>query len=207
MVTGSIILATALLLGETCEVVFKQSAYMAYPDRRNDAEESYMNKLATAACKTKDPDIIWSIVSTESAFRFRVIRINGTRKMLTGDKAISYLQNLKRHSNSKRISNVDIGAMQFNYYWHNATFSRDPIRMLDPSRQVAYFVKVFKPSIVRRCGQGWVGCYHNSRNHVRAKAYKTLIAQSKALLSQRAKEYQGTNLQRNTSGNYAMENN
>jgi len=205
MVTGSIILATALLMGETCEVVFKQVAYMAYPDRKNDSEELYMNKLAFSACKTKNPDIIWSIVSTESAFRFRVVRINGTKKMLTGDHAIAYLQRLKNHHRSKRSENVDIGAMQFNYYWHNGTFNRDPLKMLDPSRQVAYFTKVFKPSLVRRCGNNWDGCYHNSSNHRRTNAYKALITQSKSLLKRHSKEYKDMSGSTNAASGYAME--
>ncbi|MBF0442959.1 MAG: hypothetical protein HQK54_13715 [Oligoflexales bacterium] len=180
---AGIIAATAFQTGLPCSQVFKKLAYLAYPASQIEMEESYMDKLAESACNTQNPDVIWQIVSIETSFQFRIVRINGTAKVLKGQDAISYLTKLKqKHINAE---NVDIGVMQFNYYWHRDSFEKNPLKMLDPSEQVKYLVEDFQPSLEKMCKGDWIGCYHNPKNGERARIYLGFVAKSKRILKEK----------------------
>lgn len=186
LLEASIIALTALQSGESCEKVFQETIFLTYPQRRTTQNKEYLDRLATSACKTSNPDTIWKIVNTETNFRFRIVRINKKKKVLQGDAAMNYLTNLK---SSGRLENVDIGAMQINHYWHGQSFKKDPIKMLDPSEQVKYLVEDFKPTLKKKCKEKWIGCYHNASNGKRTKLYLKLIAKSKNLLEKNSKTF------------------
>jgi hypothetical protein len=188
--TASIILATALSSGKPCETVFKDLTYEAFPAVKAANEQAYMNKLSVAACETANPDIIWQIVSIETGFRFKIVRINSSEEVLQGEDAVAYLEELQM---SAEAMNVDVGVMQFNWYWHGRNFAKDPVKMLDPARQVAYLNHVFAPALKKQCGDAWIGCYHNAANKQRAKSYEALINKSRRILDQHAKEYRKNN--------------
>ena len=187
LITGSsIIVATALALGQPCEVVFQRLAHKAFPSSMEQQDGVYMQKLALSACNTANPDVIWQIVSTESSFRFRVVRINATAEVLAGDEAVAYLQKMKEQN---RQANVDVGAMQFNWHFHGTTFGYEPSLMFDPERQVEYLANVFGPSLQNRCKQRWIGCYHNASDKERALSYEQRIIHWREVLERFSQEY------------------
>ena len=186
IVGSSIIIATALTLGQPCEEVFQELAHKAFPSTRTSGDVVYMKKLALSACNTPNPDIIWQIVSTESAFSFRVVRINATAEVLRGDEAVAYLQKMR---DQDRRANVDVGAMQFNWHFHGTTFGYEPEKMFDPGRQVEYLSNVFGPSLQSRCKQRWIGCYHNASDKDRAFSYEQKIMRSREVLERSSQQY------------------
>ena len=187
LITGSsIIVATALALGQPCEEVFQELAHKAFPSSKVQGDGVYMQKLALSACNTANPDVIWQIVSTDSSFRFRVVRINATAEVLAGDEAVAYLQKMKEQD---RRANVDVGAMQFNWHFHGTTFGYEPALMFDPERQVEYLANVFGPSLQSRCKQRWIGCYHNASDKERAFSYEQRIIHSREVLERSSQSY------------------
>lgn len=176
----SLILYAAVHTGQSCENVFIEAVKRERPVI-SQSDMMQLRVLSEAACRSSNPDIIWQIAYQESSFRFDIVRINtqGKEQVLSGQKAHSFLQNLKR---SQEKINVDIGVMQINWHWHRQHFDHDPISMLNPEKQVQYIMNHLTPKIVQRCADDWVGCYHHPSNRYRAKSYqKKVLGKSKSL--------------------------
>ena len=170
----SLIMYTALHTGLPCETVFTETALQMNPHSNIREERPYLDKLAKAACKTTNPDVIWQITNQETNFRFLIVRINNSKggKILRGQKALSYLKRLKKMPPK---TNVDIGPMQINWRWHKKEFNNDPLNMLNPAMQVKYLTNSFGPEIYNRCYENWIGCYHNPSNKERASGYQAKV--------------------------------
>lgn len=178
-VASSIILLTALYTQSTCEDVFYQTAAKRMKPSRLAKEGSELKQLASAACKTTNPDIVWQIAAVESGFEFNIIRFNRQAAVIRGQKAKKYLKVLER---SQAAVNADFGVMQFNWYWHRDSFNRDPYTIITPKAQVKNLVEKMVPMVYRRCKSQWVGCYHNPANGPAAKQYNKRINQARKLL-------------------------
>ncbi|MDQ3230374.1 MAG: hypothetical protein M3Q07_01025, partial [Pseudobdellovibrionaceae bacterium] len=160
--TLSVILYAAAHAGQNCETVFQETAAKVNPNVMTNGERPYLEELASAACQTTNPDIIWQIVNQESSFRFVIARDNSEEggRVYRGAAAINFLKDLRRKSprSKEKAASVDIGAMQFNWAWHQDSFGRDPLRMLSPAAQVEYLLEKFGEHIYQRCSSKWVGC-------------------------------------------------
>lgn len=164
----SLIALTSLYTNIPCEDVFVAAARKEIPAKRLQQETPFLRKLAVESCKTSNPDIVWQIAKVETNFNFTILRINHDARVHQGETAVNYLRLLKK---SGRRVNLDIGAMQLNWYWHRQWFNNDPIKMMDPAMQVRYLVTKLSPSLKKHCRNEWVGCYHNPANGKRARIY------------------------------------
>lgn len=186
----SVIFYAAIHSGQSCETVFKETAIQVNPEAAAEDELPYLEKLASAACRTTNPDIIWQIAYQESSFRFVIARDNsdGAGKVYRGSEAIKFLKKLKKNSlkNTAKSQNVDIGGLQFNWIWHKNGFNKDPLLMLSPVAQVDYFLEKFGESIYQRCLNKWVGCYHNATDQDRSSQYQTSVAKKGRILQLKA---------------------
>ncbi len=178
-VTLSVILYAAAHAGQNCETVFRETAAKVNPQVVSEEERPYLQELASAACQTTNPDIIWQIANQESSFRFVIARDNSEAggKVYRGPQAINFLNKMKKKSlqSTENAANVDIGAMQFNWVWHQNGFGKDPIRMLSPAAQVEYLLEKFGETIYQRCLNKWVGCYHNATDRQRGSRYQSAV--------------------------------
>jgi hypothetical protein len=191
-ITLSVILYAAAHAGQNCETVFRQTAAKVNPEVNSPSERPYLEELATAACQTTNPDIIWQIVNQESSFRFVIARDNDDEgKVYRGPAALSFLKDLRKKSrkNAEKQANVDIGAMQFNWSWHQGGFGRDAVRMLSPAAQVDYLLDKFGETIYQRCLHKWVGCYHNASDRQRGSAYQSAVLKKGRVLQLEALYY------------------
>lgn len=171
--TLSLILYAAFHTGQSCETVFRESVQRIRPIS-SETSQMHLQTLSEAACKTSNPDIIWKLAYQESSFRFDIIRINidDEHKIMTGKKAHEYLENLKQ---TQEKFNIDIGVMQINWRWHGHRFNYDPTAMIQPERQVRYIMEQLSPSMVKRCAEAWVGCYHHPSDRHRAERYQKMV--------------------------------
>lgn len=195
--TLSVILYAAAHAGQNCETVFQETAAKVNPAVNSELERPYLEELASAACQTTNPDIIWQIVNQESSFRFVIARDNsGEGRTYRGAEAISFLKDLKKKSRRypEKSANVDIGAMQFNWAWHQEGFGRDPLRMLSPAAQIDYLLEKFGETIYQRCLNKWVGCYHNAKDSERGSRYQSQVLKKGRILQLQALYYLKTSL-------------
>jgi hypothetical protein len=191
--TLSVILYAAAHAGQNCETVFQETAAKVNPSILSNGERPYLEELAYSACQTTNPDIIWQIVNQESSFRFVIARDNATEggRVYRGPAAIDFLKDLRKKSrrNPEKAASVDIGAMQFNWSWHQDGFGKDPMRMLSPGAQVEYLLEKFGEHIYQRCSRQWVGCYHNASDRERGLAYQTAVQKKGRILQLQALYY------------------
>jgi hypothetical protein len=191
--TLSVILYAAAHAGQNCETVFQETAAKVNPNVLTNGERPYLEELAYAACQTTNPDIIWQIANQESSFRFLIARHNTENgpRLYKGTAAIDFLKDLRRKARNGpgKSSSVDIGAMQFNWNYHQQGFGNDPVRMLSPHAQVEYLLETFGEYIYERCSSQWVACYHNASNSERGNRYLKSVRKKGRVLQLEALYY------------------
>ncbi|WP_218109985.1 hypothetical protein [Oligoflexus tunisiensis] len=179
--------------GQNCETVFQETAAKVNPNVLTNGERPYLEELAYAACQTTNPDIIWQIANQESSFRFLIARHNTEKgaRIYKGTAAVDFLKDLRKKSRkgSAKSSSVDVGAMQFNWSYHQEGFGHDPVRMLSPSAQVEYLLETFGEYIYQRCSSKWVGCYHNASDSELGSRYQKAVRKKGRVLQLQALYY------------------
>ena len=176
----SLILLTSLYTGKPCTEVFSELALERMTKKNRLEERAYVEELSSHACMTSNPDLVWQIAMVETGFQFRIIRFNrGKGVVWRGAKAQRYLDTLKA---SRRATNLDIGVMQVNWYWHRSFFDNDPVAMMRPKNQIRYLVQKMGPLLSRICKDKWLGCYHNPANGPRAKKYNRSVKAARKVL-------------------------
>lgn len=176
----SVIATLAMGLGIDCSSAFARLVHQVNPSQ-SDRYLRLLDELGEAACKTKNPDIIWKIAHAETRFKFDIIRVNkpGVDEVVEGQKVFSELGKLK----AKDRRNIDLGVMQINWIYHGKAFGFDPVRMINPKNQVEYISKTLAPELLKVCGsKRWVECYHNRRSQERMNAYRRAIELASAKL-------------------------
>ncbi len=190
--TLSLILYVAYHTMQPCEQVFQESAKAANPYMDVKANKESLEEFAKAACETSNPDALWLIAQQETNFRFEVLRINGTEpKVLYDQEARDYLNSI-RNTKDKDLANVDVGLLQFNWFWHKAGFRNNPTLAFSPKAQVEYFLKKFGNEIAERCNEQWVGCYHNQSNVSISQRYQNSISSKNKVLAEHMFDYLNT---------------
>jgi hypothetical protein len=191
--TLSVILYAAAHAGQNCETVFQETAAKVNTHIMSNGERPLLEELAFAACQTTNPDIIWQIVNQESSFRFIIARDNSEEggRVYRGLAAVNFLKDLQKKSGrpSQKNVSVDIGAMQFNWSWHQKGFGQDPMRMLSPGAQVEYLLEKFGERIYQRCSSQWVGCYHSASDRARGSRYQSEVLKKGRILQLQALFY------------------
>ncbi|APJ02425.1 lytic transglycosylase domain-containing protein [Silvanigrella aquatica] len=168
---GQALLHVAKVRKIPCHELFLAAAGKAADHKLPADELILIMNFAKAACKTKNPDIIWQIALVESGFRMRIVHIEG-KKVLTGLNAVSYLK-----KGLLKNKNVDIGPLQINWKANGSKFNHSPIDFLSGSFSVDFLSQNILKSYVRSCGMKWINCYH-SYNQDRGWGYRKKIDSS-----------------------------
>ncbi|KAB8030906.1 transglycosylase SLT domain-containing protein [Fluviispira multicolorata] len=154
-----------------CHSIFLAAAGKAALNKLPPDERLEILNFAKAACRTKNPDIIWQIALVESSFKMRVIQIEG-KKVLTGNNAKEYLEN-----GLSKEKNVDIGPLQINWRANGAHSGKSPIEFLSGQFSVDFLSNKILRNYVKSCGNNWINCYH-SYNEDRGRSYRSKIQSS-----------------------------
>lgn len=138
-----------------CHVLFLAAAGRATSNKLPADERLLMLNFAKAACKTKNPDILWQIALVESSFKIRIVNIAG-KKTLIGEDAKKYLLN-----GVEKDSNIDIGPLQINWRANGSKYQFEPINFLNGDFSVHFLANNILQSYVSSCGSKWINCYHS----------------------------------------------
>lgn len=154
-----------------CYELFLASAGRATSNKLPADERILMMDFAKAACQTKNPDILWQIAHVETAFKIRVIHIEG-KTVLMGDNAEEYLKR-----GLPKNKNVDIGPLQINWRANGSKWGYNPIQYLSGSFSVNFLSNKILKNYVSSCGIKWINCYHSYDND-RGLGYRKKIDSS-----------------------------
>jgi hypothetical protein len=174
---------------QPCEQVFKETAKAANPYSDFSKSEEALSEFAKAACKTSNPDALWLIAQQETNFRFEIVRINGAESRILYDQEARDYLNSVRTTKDKDLANVDIGVLQFNWFWHKGAFRNNVNTAFSPKAQVEYFIKKFGNEIAERCNDQWIGCYHNQSNAEISARYQSRILNKNKILAEQMFKY------------------
>ena len=138
-----------------CHTLFLAAAGKATSNKLPADERLLMLDFARSACQTKNPDILWQIAYVESAFRVRIVQIEG-KSVLKGNQAEEYLKN-----GLAKNKNVDIGPLQINWRANGSKWNYDPVEFLSGSFSVNFLSNKILKNYVDSCGFNWINCYHS----------------------------------------------
>lgn len=168
---GQSILFTAQSLGVPCETIFVSAIIKDLKKNLPTMDRDEIYALATEACKTQNPDIIWQIFKVETNFRVHIVNIGG-EKILVGQSAKNYLE-----KGLQINENIDIGPLQINWRANGAHHVFDPQQYFKGSFSVRFISAYLLKDLVASCKSEWINCYH-SRNKIYGDSYRIKIERS-----------------------------
>lgn len=154
-----------------CHEIFLAAAGKATNGKLPPDERLEILNFAKAACDSNNPDIIWQIAHVESAFKMKVVHIDG-KSVLTGENAKKYLLN-----GLLKNENVDIGPLQINWRANGSRFDYHPSDFLNGEFSVDFLKKHILKDYVLSCKENWINCYH-SYNKTKGNKYREKIQKS-----------------------------
>lgn len=148
-----------------CYTLFLAAAGSATQNKLPPSERLDVLEFAQAACRSKNPDILWQIALVESGFRMKVVQVGG-KEALYGAKAVAFVeQGLAPHMN------VDLGPLQINWKANGSKHPFEPKNYFEGPFAVDFVSRHLAEGYLRDCGpQRWIHCYH-SYNPERGTAY------------------------------------
>jgi hypothetical protein len=148
-----------------CHTLFLAAAGSATKNKMPANERLDILEFARAACRSKNPDVLWQIALVESSFRMKVVQIGG-KEALYGEKAVAFVeQGLPAHMN------VDLGPLQVNWRANGSKYSFHPKEYFKGQFAVDFVSDYLAVGYLRDCGPyRWIQCYH-SYNPERGTAY------------------------------------
>ncbi|BBH51610.1 hypothetical protein [Fluviispira sanaruensis] len=154
-----------------CHSIFLAAAGKVTSQKLPPDERIEILEFAKAACRTKNPDIIWQIAHVESSFKMKVILVEG-KNILTGKNAEVFLK-----KGLAKDKNVDIGPLQINWRANGARSGFEPIEFMSGDFSVNFLSNRILKGYVKSCGNNWINCYH-SYNEDRGRSYRIKIQSS-----------------------------
>lgn len=140
----------------------------------NAQKKGYIKNLMNEAEKQYEipSGILMAIAKVESNVKLYSLNINGKPRIAsTQNEAIQ----IAKQSIKSGISNVDIGIMQLNYYWHGKEFENIE-DMIKPEKNIAYAASYLK-SLKDQHGS-WrkaIRYYHSAKRELNGKYSKKVI--------------------------------